>query len=100
MVAGLAGRGFAAHLRQALAGIGIGAFGACQPITAVIMDQLLGAQRFFEVFYFLRARQQAGLLAVLRIKVHAVAGNGMAALHVNGLARLQLVSLRQCLLQR
>jgi hypothetical protein len=65
---GLAARG----RNQALGGVGIGGFGAHQRGAGLVADQGLRAQLLVEVLDLLRARQQAGLLGVGRIKTHAV----------------------------
>ena len=51
------------------------------------MDQCLGAQLLFQVFNFLRPREQPRLLIVWCIKTHAHAGDGMPLGHINHLAR-------------
>ena len=72
--------GFAPRRHQPLRGIGVGGFGAHQRRARFFGDQRLGAQLLFEVLDFLLARQQAGLLGILRIEAHAVRRDGVAAL--------------------
>ncbi len=85
---------FAARRDQALRRVGVGGFGAHQRGARFFGDQRLGAQLLLEVLDLLLARQQAGLLGILRIEAHAVRGDRMAALDVDRFARLQLVALR------
>ena len=100
VMASLAGVNLATVCVQTLTGFGVGAFGARQPVAAFFMDQLLRTQGFSKILDFLGASQQTSLLAVLGVKINAVTGDCMAALHVNGFARLQLAALFQRLFQR
>ena len=100
MVRGLAFAGFAAGLYQTLAGIGVGYLGTVERGARLFVDELLGTQFLVQVFDFLGARQQAGLFAVLGVKVDAVGGDGVAGLYVDGFTGLQLRALRQRLIER
>ena len=77
--------GFAARRHQALRSVGVGGLGAHQRRARFFGDQRLGAQLLFQVLDLLLARQQAGLLGVLRVEAHAVRGDGVAALDVDRL---------------
>ena len=77
--------GFAARRHQALRRLGVRGLGAHQRGARLFGDQGLGAQLLFEVLDFLLARQQAGLLGILRVEAHAVRRDGMAALDVDRL---------------
>ncbi len=91
--------GFAPRRDQALRSIGVGRFGADQRGARFFADQRLGAQLALQVFHFLLAGQQAGLLGIRRVEADAVRGHGMAALHVDDLAGLQRVALGQRLFE-
>ena len=82
--------GLAARGNQALRSLGVGGLGTNQRRARLFGDQGLGAQLLFQVLDFLLARQQAGLLGILRIEAHAVRRDGVAALDVDHFARCSL----------
>ena len=66
-------------------GLVVGGLGTGQSAAGLFINQRLGAHLFFQVFNFLRPRQQTCLLVVGRIKTHAHLGNGMPLGHINHL---------------
>ena len=97
---GLRFAGIAAQGGQALGAIGIRGFGTRQGIARLVGNQCLRAHFLVQVFDFLRPRQQARLLGVLRIKPDAVLRHHMACRQVNGFARLQPAAQAQSFVQR
>ncbi|MPM66174.1 hypothetical protein SDC9_113081 [bioreactor metagenome] len=75
--------GLTARRHQALRCIGIGGLGADQGGARLFADQRLCTQFLFKMLDFLRTRQHAGLLGILRIKAHAVRGHRVARGHIN-----------------
>ena len=90
---------FAPHQHQPLRRVRVGRLSPHQRGAGFFRDQVLGSQLLVQVFDFLLARQQAGLLGILRIEAHAVRGDRVAALHVNHFAGLQPVARRQRLFE-
>ena len=99
MHAGGGSLGAAAQAVQARLRVVIGVAGALQTGCRALHHHALRFDLFFEVFYLLRPRQHACLLAVLRIKMQAVRGHAMALRGVNHFTRRQLLALRQCAAQ-
>jgi hypothetical protein len=91
-------RRFAAQLPPGAASVGIGGLARTRAERAS-RNQRLGAQLLVQVLDLLGAGQQAGLLGVLRVKAHAVGGDGMAAGHIDHFAGLQLARAGQRLFQ-
>ena len=84
--------GLAAGTLQALGGILVLGLGTRQGAACRVTKQLLGAQCFVKLLDLLRARQQTGLLGVLRVKIHAVRAHAVAIGQVQRLARHQLAA--------
>ena len=84
--------GLAAGTLQALGGILVLGLGTRQRAACRVTKQLLGAQCFVKLLDLLRARQQTGLLGVLRVKIHAVRAHAVAVGQVQRLARHQLAA--------
>ena len=92
--------GFAACGDQTLRRIGIGTFGPHQCRARLVGNQYLGTHFFFEMLNFLRTRQKARLLGVLRVKRDAVRSHGVARRHINGFTGLQLSTLGKRFIKR
>ena len=91
--------GLAAGADQASAGLLVSVVGPGQRGLGIFYQQLLGTQGFVQLFYLLGAGQQPRLLAVLRVKAHAVRGHCMARGDKNNLPIAQLGALGQRFIQ-
>ena len=99
MAAALSFSGFAARCHQALRSFAVSRLSAHQGAARLVANQGLRTKLFVQVFNFLSACQQPGLLGILRVKAHAVLCHSVTALHINHFAGLQLAAARQCFIQ-
>ena len=80
---------------ESLCSVGISGLGAYRCGSGFITDEHLCFELLVEVFNFLCASQQTGLLGIGRVKTHAVLCYSMAAFDVNHFTGLQLVARSQ-----
>ena len=80
---------FAPHYHQSLRRIGVGSLGPHQRGACLVADQRLRPKLLVQIFDFLRAGQQTGLLRIGRIKTDTVGADGVATFNMNRFAGLQ-----------